>query len=225
MLSLAGAGRSGLGRLRAIVSVLIAGKAGAESNFRAACEVADAFAIRLGLDHDVRAALATNFERWNGKGLPSGAKATAIPVPMRIAQIAQELEVLARHDSIDTALATVRHRRGTSYDPELTDLVLASGGEWYEAVRHIDPWTAALDAAPRDGPLDDEARQSMLLLLADFADLKSPWTAGHSRGVAELTTRGVRPGRRGAGAAARPRLRRGAELDLGQARAAHPRRA
>jgi hypothetical protein len=112
MVGLAGTGRSGLARLRAVVSILATGKAAAEANFRAACEVADAFAARLGLGDDVRSALATNFERWNGRGLPNGAKAFAIPRPMRIAQIAQELEVLTRADSVTAALEIVEARRG-----------------------------------------------------------------------------------------------------------------
>ena len=87
-----------------MLSVLAGGKKAAELNFRSACEVADVFAKRLGLDEAVRASLAASFERWNGRGLPDGRKGTAIPRPMRIAQLSQELEVLARIEGIDQAL-------------------------------------------------------------------------------------------------------------------------
>src|SRR5690348_1329582 len=93
-LSHAGPGESLMGRLRARASVVAGGRKAAVSNFRAACEVADAFAMRLGIDDAARAAIAASFERWNGRGLPAGMKGSAIPRPMRIVQLAQELEVL-----------------------------------------------------------------------------------------------------------------------------------
>lgn len=43
------------------------------------------------------------------------------------------------------------------------------------------------------GPLDDDELDAALELLADYADLKSPWFTGHSRGVAHLA---VEAGRR-----------------------------
>src|SRR3954451_20457016 len=118
MVTHAGAGTTGVDRMRSVLAVLAGGKKAAEMTFRAACEVADVFAKRLDLDDDVRSALATSFERWNGRGLPSGAKSTAIPRPMRIAQLSQELEVLARIEGVDRALTIIRKRRGKAYDPE-----------------------------------------------------------------------------------------------------------
>src|SRR5207302_2418337 len=104
--------------LRSVLAVLAGGKKAAEMNFRAACEVADVFAKRLDLDEHVRAALAASFERWNGRGLPTGAKGEEIPRPMRVAQLSQELEVLARIEGVDAALTIVRRRRGKAYDPD-----------------------------------------------------------------------------------------------------------
>ena len=186
MLSLAGPGRSGVGRLRSMLSLLAGGRKPAELNFRTACEVSDALAIRLGLDAPVRAALAANFERWNGRGLPAGSRGTVIPRPMRIAQLGQELEVLARIEGIGPALEVIRGRRGKAYDPVLVDLVLDHAASWWDAVEPADPWEAALAAAPESAPLGDDAAHEVLLVLADFADLKSPWMAGHSRAVAAV---------------------------------------
>ena len=186
MVSYAGPGQSGAARLRSVLSVLAGGKKAAEMNFRTACEVADVFAKRLGLDEPVLAALASSFERWNGRGLPTGAKGTAIPRPMRVAQLSQELEVLARIEGVTRALEVVRARRAKAYDPVLTDLVLDSGASWWGVVEPADPWDAALALAPPCLPLGDAAVHESLLVLADFADLKSPWTGGHSRAVAAL---------------------------------------
>ena len=186
MVRRAGPGQKGISRMRSVLSLLAGGRKGAELNFRTACEVADVFAARLGLDEAVRAALAANFERWNGRGLPKGIKGTAIPRPMRVAQLSQELEVLARIEGIDRAHEIIRGRRDKAYDPELVDLVLEHAAGWWDAIEPVDPWDAALAIAPSRAALADTAVHDALLVLADFADLKSPWTSGHSRAVAAL---------------------------------------
>ena len=185
--------------LPAVVSVLVKGKAAAQNNFHMACEVADMLADRLGMSPQVRAALATNFERWNGRGLPAGRSGADIPRPMRIAQLAHELEVLTRTAGPDQALAVIRERRGHAYDPELADMVLTESSKWHDAIEGLDPWDAALDVSPPGEPLDEEAVRHALLVLADFADLKSPWMGGHSRQVAALVAETCGPA---AGAAA-----------------------
>ena len=169
-----------------MLGLLATGKRFATANFRAACEVADAFAVRLQLSDSVRTALGANFERWNGRGLPAGLKAEQIPRPMRLAQISQEFEVYARFDGVDTAVSVVAARRGKSYDPGLADVVCAEGPRVWAEVGELDPWDEAMSRAPSGLSLDAVAAHECLLVLADFADLKSPWTNGHSRAVAEL---------------------------------------
>jgi HD-GYP domain-containing protein (c-di-GMP phosphodiesterase class II) len=186
MINHAGPGTAGVHRLRSILSVLAGGKKAAQLNFRSACEVADVFAKRLELDEAVRASLRASFERWNGRGLPTGCKGRDIPRPMRIAQISQELEVLARIEGVEQALTIIRGRRGRAYDPELTDIVLADAPHWWDQVETADPWDGALAAAPACPPLSDDQAHESLLVLADFSDLKSPWLGGHSRAVAQL---------------------------------------
>ena len=182
----AGPGLSGLPRLRSVVATVATGRRAVEYSFRTACEVADALAVRLGLDVAARAALATSFERWNGRGVPHGIAGPAIPRPMRIAQLAQEFEVLARLGGAPGAVEIVRARRGRAYDPELTDLLVDGGPAWWAAVAEPDPWDAAIEVAPPAVPLTADDLRAALLVVADFADLKSPWTSGHSRGVAAL---------------------------------------
>jgi HD-GYP domain-containing protein (c-di-GMP phosphodiesterase class II) len=193
MVTHAGPGQAGVARLRSVLSVLAGGRKAAEFNFRTACEVAEAFAVRLGLDEPIRAALRANFERWNGRGLPAGIKGTAIPQPMRIAQISQELEVLCRVEGPARASEIVRRRRAKAYDPELADIALAHAVAWWEEVEDVDSWAAALAVAPASPPLGDERVHEWLLVFADFADLKSPWTSGHSRAVAALAREACGP--------------------------------
>ncbi|HEV2360616.1 MAG TPA: HD domain-containing phosphohydrolase [Acidimicrobiales bacterium] len=186
MVSEAGAEHAGIDRIRSVLSVLAGGKKAAEMNFRTACEVADMLAKRLGLDEPVLAALRTSFERWNGRGLPAGVKGGAIPLPMRVAQLGHEFEILARIEGVPQAVRIVRDRSGRAYDPHLARLVAAGGPGWWGELEHADPWDAALGVAPDCAPLDPDGVREALLVVADFADLKSPWISGHSRAVAEL---------------------------------------
>src|SRR5205823_148232 len=53
-------------------------------------------------------------------------------------------------------------------------------------------WDRVIDAEPQPRPpLTEEEFDSALEVVADIADLKSPWLSGHSRGVAELAARAV----------------------------------
>lgn len=193
MIMFAGPAEPGWSRFRSVLSVLAGGKKAAEMNFRTACEVADVFAKRLGVPEDVLSCLRASFERWNGRGLPNGLKGAATPRPMRIAHLSQEFEILARIEGVAGAVEIVRSRRGRAYEPALADVVVARGPSWWEALEDADAWDAALALAPRCDRLDPGDRHEALLVLADFADLKSPWTGGHSREVAELARRACGP--------------------------------
>ena len=105
---------------------------------------------------------------------------------MRVAQLSHEFEVLARVEGIEGALDIVAARRGKAYDPDLVDLAIAAAASWWEVVEPLDSWDAALAVAPWSPPLSAAAVHESLLVLADFSDLKSPWTSGHSRAVAAL---------------------------------------
>ncbi len=90
----------------------------------------------------------------------------------------------------------------------------------------VGTWSAVIDAEPAlTIRLSDEQFDAALLAIANFVDLKSPFTLGHSRAVAELAAAAGERARtragRGTGPAAsrtRPRLRpaRRVERHLGQ---------
>ena len=71
------------------------------------CASAGVLADRVGLDAEVREALAYFFERWDGGGLPVGARGDAIPVEMRVVQLADVAEVHLRLAGVDGAAVTV----------------------------------------------------------------------------------------------------------------------
>jgi HD-GYP domain-containing protein (c-di-GMP phosphodiesterase class II) len=179
--------RRGLARPAAIASILAGGRKFAEMNFRSGCEAADALAVRLGLAQPVRDALACTFERWNGKGQPNQVKGERIPLPMRIVHITQDAEALARLGSPEEAVAVIKDRSGHAYDPALVEEFLPRAAEAFARLTELDPWDAVLGGEPEPRRiLTGEALDQALEVAADFIDLKSPFTAGHSRQVAAL---------------------------------------
>jgi HD-GYP domain-containing protein (c-di-GMP phosphodiesterase class II) len=187
VLSSAGAHRPAAARIATVLGVLAGGRKAAIYNFQTGCEVGDALAARLGIPDGARTALRFTFERWNGRGMPAGAKGEAIPLAMRVIHLAQDAEVLARVRGHDEARREVRKRSGRAYDPAIARPFLDHAPELLASLDAVDPWDAVLahEPAPQRS-LDEAGLEAVLEVLADFADLKSPWTGGHSRGVAAL---------------------------------------
>jgi hypothetical protein len=176
----AGAGSPLPRRARLLVGAIAEGERGTREVYAAACEVGRRLAERLGLPDEVQRALLDAFERWDGKGFPGGLAGEEIPAAARVVAIARDVEVFHRLGGVAAAVDVVAARAGSAYDPRLA---AAFGGEMLPEA----DWDAALAAEPPprrlldEGGLDDICRT-----IADFADLKTPWTIGHSTGVAEL---------------------------------------
>ncbi|MDQ0093757.1 HD domain-containing phosphohydrolase [Paeniglutamicibacter psychrophenolicus] len=150
------------------------------------CTSAGRLAARVGLDEHLPGILEHTFERWDGRGLPAGKSGVQIPLEMRIAQLADTVEVHLRTAGLDGAVAMARARRGTQFDPALADLFCARAPELARGLLEDDPWPGVLESAPRDAALTGAELEAVLEAMGDFADLKSPWTIGHSRAVAAL---------------------------------------
>lgn len=152
------------------------------------CEVADLLAARLGFDETFRAALVQNAERWNGTGQPNKIRGNAIALPMRIAQLAYEVELGHRLGGTDGIRARLTKLRGTSLDPELVDKALPAIDEVARVLEVPSAWAALLDAEPTPHRVvTDEAFDEAIATMAAFADLKSKYTRNHSTAVAELS--------------------------------------
>ncbi|HKT57506.1 MAG TPA: HD domain-containing phosphohydrolase, partial [Microbacterium sp.] len=151
------------------------------------CLSASLLAGRLGLPPGVGDAVSAAFERYDGRGMPQGLSGAAIPIEMRIAQLADTAEVHHRLHGVDGATAMTRQRRGGQFDPAVVDAFVADAAELLDLPHGSAAWAAALDCAPdRDEVLQDAALDETLAAIGDFADLKCPFLLGHSRGVAAL---------------------------------------
>lgn len=178
---------AGLARPSHLARSVVGGKRASASIMRAVCEVATRMAERLGLGESVGRALYESLERWDGKGEPRGLRGEDIAIAARIAEPATQAVIFHRLGGTEGALAMVERRAGGWFDPAVVEAFRAVGPRTLERLEHEDPWTAVLEAEPEpvrripEGQLDRVAEA-----FADMVDLKTPFTLGHSAGVAEL---------------------------------------
>jgi HD-GYP domain-containing protein (c-di-GMP phosphodiesterase class II) len=183
---------SGLQRLAVRSRFMTGGFRDAMDSFTAHCQTTAQIADRLGLAEAVRLALPQSLERWDGKGGPAGLRGAQIERTMRVAVIAQEVEVIARLHGTAAAVEMLEERKGTQFDPELAALCAAQADRLLELDR-ADAWEAVIaGCAPLDRRMDEAELDAALETFADYADLKSPWFAGHSRAVAGLAAEAAR---------------------------------
>jgi HD-GYP domain-containing protein (c-di-GMP phosphodiesterase class II) len=193
MLRHLGAGRPVAERTRLGVAFLGEGRRAAAAMLDNHWTAADNLAARLGLAQRVRDSIEQTFERWDGKGVPKGARGEEILLASRLVALADVVEVFHRAGGIDAAIEVARQRRGTQFDPAIVDLFAAEAPMLYVGLDDASTWDAVMTAEPALGVrLGDEQVEAALEAIADFADVKSPYTIGHSRGVADLAGEAAR---------------------------------
>jgi HD-GYP domain-containing protein (c-di-GMP phosphodiesterase class II) len=154
------------------------------------CDVARLLGARMGLSGPVQEAMRCLYERWDGNGMPGDLRGTQIPLPVRLMQVAQDADVAWQYGGTALANRLLARRAGSGLDPQAVKAFLALGDRLYKGMDAPSIWNDAMAAEPGPRPEVDESRmETCLSAIADFADLKSMWTAGHSRGVADLAGR------------------------------------
>jgi HD-GYP domain-containing protein (c-di-GMP phosphodiesterase class II) len=157
------------------------------------CSSAGVLSDRMGLNGQVAEALAFVFERWDGRGLPNGACGEDIPLEIHIVHVADIVEVHLRAGGLQRVVEVLRSRRGTQFSPAVVEVFERDAAAIVEGLLEADVWTAALAQAPdRDRTLTGDEIDELLGAMADFVDLKCPFTLGHSRGVANLVAAAAR---------------------------------
>jgi len=151
------------------------------------------FAARIGLDEAACVAIGQAYEQWDGKGQPHHLRGETICLPARLVQLASPVEVFSRRYGVDSAVTIARKHRGTQFDPHVVDLFCERAPELLDGLDQVAAWDAVVAAEPRlarrvAGPDLDDVLEAM----ADLVDLKSPYLAGHSRGVANLAAEAAR---------------------------------
>jgi len=190
MLRHLGAGLPAHQRLGLLPGFLGDGRRAAESMIENHWRATDDLMEHLELDRLVRDTVEQTFERWDGRGIPKGARGSEILISARLVNLADVIEVFHRAGGVAAATTVARERAGTQFDPELTDAFIACADQIFAELDAVDPWQAVLAAAPASRyHLSGSELDRILGVLADFIDVKSPFTIGHSRGVAALVER------------------------------------
>jgi len=182
-----GAGRPPLDRFRTVVDFALSGHREMDGMIAQHARMAQALAEELGLSGEVVEAVGNSYEQWDGRGWPGERGGEAVPIASRLAQLAEFLEVAHRTGGIAAALELAAQHCGSQFDPALVGLLRADPSRILGGLEGLGSWQAVIDAEPSLAVVlgDDEADRA-IAAVADFVDLKSPYTLGHSRAVSEL---------------------------------------
>jgi HD-GYP domain-containing protein (c-di-GMP phosphodiesterase class II)/DNA-binding CsgD family transcriptional regulator len=157
------------------------------------CAGADFLASRLGLGDDVCASLAQSYELWNGKHSPLGLKGKKIQPAARLLHLADIVEVLHRVGGLQAAVNVARKRSGTEFDPELVEMFCEQAASLFADLEVASSWDMVIAAEPAlQVHISDAQLETALEAIGDFIDIKSPYTIGHSRSVADLAAAAAR---------------------------------
>jgi HD-GYP domain-containing protein (c-di-GMP phosphodiesterase class II) len=183
-----GAGNPPLHRLRIGLAFAMSGHREVDGMIARHAGLARSLAEQLGLPQGVLDGVGGAYERWDGRGWPDGVKAEQIPPAARIAQFAEFVEVAHRLGGPEAATALARRRSGAQFDPVLAGMLCDAPAAILDGLDSIGTWDAVIGAEPALAlVLSGERFDAALLAIANFVDLKSPYTNGHSGAVAELT--------------------------------------
>jgi HD-GYP domain-containing protein (c-di-GMP phosphodiesterase class II) len=182
-----GAGRPPLHRFRVGLEFAFSGHREVDDMIAQHARIARSLGEQLGLSDDILVALAAAYEMWDGRGWPGELEGDAVPIASRVANLAEFVEVAHRTGGIEAATTMARQRSGGQFDPELAARLCADAGGIFDGLDALQTWDAVIAAEPGLAVvLSGERFEAALLAIANFIDLKSPFTLGHSRAVADL---------------------------------------
>jgi HD-GYP domain-containing protein (c-di-GMP phosphodiesterase class II) len=142
---------------------------------------------QLGLPDQALDALGAAYETWDGRGWPGELEGEDVPIASRLAQLAEFVEVAHRVGGVEAAKTLAGKRAGKQFDPNLAELMCADAEMILSDLDSVETWDAVIDAEPALAVvLSGERFDAALLAIANFIDLKSPYSLGHARAVADL---------------------------------------
>ena len=193
MLRRLGSGESGLRRARRMASFPVRGWPEVNQWLRTHSALQAQFATRIGLPASVSAALQRSYERWDGKGVPSGLRGEEVPLAARIVCLADIVEVYHHRGGIEAARDVASARSAAEFDPHLTRVFREHAADILRGLGEASSWRETIDAEPGlDRVVTGAELDDALEAMGDLVDLKSPHMAGHSRGVAQLAAEAAR---------------------------------
>ncbi|WP_223246759.1 HD-GYP domain-containing protein [Sulfuriferula thiophila] len=191
VLSHVGVGKSLHERVTKMMALAERGEEFARELVSTRCERGADIARQLGFDEEVALGVRYLDEHWNGKGKPFGLVGDAIPVNARIALLSQVIEVFYASGGKEFAVAEVKKRAGSWFDPALVaafDTAQQATGFWdgftcdnlQDLVCQLEPHSKVIE-------IDEQRLDTIAEAFAKVVDAKSPYTYGHSSRVAAYT--------------------------------------
>lgn len=178
-------------------------------------EAAARLSQRLGASPRVTESLSHSYGRWDGKIFPLLPSGDGLSATARLVHLVHVAQMYHQVGGVEVADGVVRQRSGTEFDPELSRLWLENSHDLLGTLSTDSVWDQLLGAEPQPNRHVGTAHLDEVSgALADFVDLASPFTHGHSTRVARLAESAA--GNAGLGAEDVATVRRAAQVhDLG----------
>lgn len=163
-----------------------------EQGFGGHCEVAQRLAERMGFGERVIYGLGQLYERWDGKGAPKRIRGEDVAPAVLLVTLAQDAIAFFRLGDVQAAVEVVRKRAGKAYEPQMADHFCQHATQLFKGLGDEPTWDTVLAIEPgvRKYLTEDEF-EAACEAIADFVDIKLPFTLGHSRSVADLAAKVV----------------------------------
>jgi HD-GYP domain-containing protein (c-di-GMP phosphodiesterase class II) len=186
-LRLVGSGNPPLHRFRVGLEFAVSGHRDLDGMIDQHAALARGLAEQLGLSTPVQEAVGSSYEQWDGRGWPGERGGEEVPIASRLAQLAEYVEVAHRLGGVEAATALADKRSGSQFDPDLCSTLCLDAEQILGGLDSARTWDAVISSEPAlDVYLSGDQFDAALLAIADFVDLKSPYTLGHARAVSRL---------------------------------------
>jgi HD-GYP domain-containing protein (c-di-GMP phosphodiesterase class II) len=183
-----GSGNPPLHRFRIGLEFALSGRREVDDMINHHAALAVSLAEQLGLSDAVLEAVGCAYEQWDGRGWPGQRAGADVPLAARLAGVADFVEVAYRMGGVDAARDVARRRSGKQFDPSLSEVIVDEGEMILAGLDDLGTWDAVIDAEPALAVAVDPAHfDEALRAVANFVDLKSPYSLGHAGAVADLT--------------------------------------
>lgn len=177
-------------RFRGILNVFKNGGEFTTSLIQTRCQRGAEIARQMRFSEEVARGILDLDEHVDGGGQPQGLEGTEIHLFARIALMTQVIDVFFVHQGSQAALAEVRKRAGSWFDPALVRVFeqLATPVFFAElGADNLEAYVLALEPGRQAVMADEDYLDDIAAGFARVIDAKSPYTSGHSDRVALFT--------------------------------------
>ncbi|MBG1232805.1 HD-GYP domain-containing protein [Aestuariivirga litoralis] len=178
-------------RFRALVNIAMNGGTIAKELFHTRCQAGADIVRQMRFPEAVAKGVMDLDEHWNGEGQPAKLEREEISPLARIALVAQICDVFYTSGGTASAMAELRARSGTWFEPRLVEACerAAKIPYFWSILDSADLNREVVNLLPPEERMavDDDYLDDIAAAFAKVIDAKSPYTNGHSERVALFT--------------------------------------